>query len=240
MSSTNLLQRCQELAESKNCGSSTCAPDPESQSDADSLIGFFQLFRPDGDQLEGLYDGIEAGDELTERLRFLFQVAGNNRRPQGGRDVYFIVRDSPKLTVEQAEHHATQWLEGLRQLAEFVGDDETTTGLSQLPQIRVLEGLPPKHPKDPAERAGLLNLIEGRCTELTSKVADADAHAALMRQAYYFIACDAMLRDFLMWPFYRRPTGLADPFRGYFMLWVHGVKFRIFQENLVDLYLPRA
>ena len=48
-----------------------------------------------------------------------------------------------------------------------------------------------------------------------------------------------MLRDYLMWPFYREKTNLEDPFEPYFQLWKCGVKYRIFEETQIDLYLPR-
>lgn len=234
-----LLERCRDLAASKGCGPEGCAPGPEATSDADSLIGFFQLFRPDGEGLEELFEGLDEANELAERLEFLFRVSGNSLRPQGGRDVYFIVRNPPQLSVEQAEHHATQWLEGLRELADFIGEREVSERLEVLPGIRVLEGLPPKHPRDPAEQAELLRTLQGACSELTAKISGVPAEAALLRQAYYFTSCDAMLRDFLMWPFHRRKTGIRDPFRGYFMLWSHGVKYRVFREDQIDLYVPR-
>jgi hypothetical protein len=47
-----------------------------------------------------------------------------------------------------------------------------------------------------------------------------------------------MLRDYLMWPFYGAASALDDPFAPYFELWRHGVKYRIFGETQVDLYLP--
>ncbi|MEO1616113.1 MAG: apolipoprotein acyltransferase [Planctomycetota bacterium] len=239
MTAETLLQRCQDLAAAHGCGSQECAPGPET-SEAESLIGFFQLFRPDGEKLEGLYDGVDVGDELSERLEFLFRVAGENRRPQGGRDAYFIVRNSPKLPLEHAELFAAQWLEGLRDVATSVGDSATAERLRVPPKIRFLEGLPPKHPRDPDEQVPLLKCIQNDCSKLTQKVTPPGSLAELMAKAYYFIACDAMLRDFLMWPLFREATAITDPLRGYFMLWVHGVKFRIFQDDQIDFYLPRS
>ncbi len=68
---------------------------------------------------------------------------------------------------------------------------------------------------------------------------DAGELAPILRPAYYFTACDSMLRDYLMWPFYADATGLQDPLASYFELWKHGVKYRIFLESQVDIYLPR-
>lgn len=215
-----------------------CTESPE-LSDADSLIGVFQHFRPDGEGLPELFDGLPIGDQLVERLELIYEYAGDNRRPAGGRDAYFIVRSPKKLTVEAAEHHGETWLNGLREIANAVGDTATAERLAQLPRMRVLEGIPPKHPKRDEERSGLLKVLLNNARNLTGAVSGVDPHAALLRSAYYFIACDHMLRDYLMWPFFAKQTGLTDPLRSYFRLWSHGVKYRTFREDQLDLYLPR-
>ncbi len=215
-----------------------CSPAAEVPA-ADALVGFFQLFRPNGENLEGVFDGINVGDQLAERLEKVFSHAGDNQRPKGGRDAYFIVRNPRRLAVEQAEHQATNWIEGLQKVAVAVGDTSTSERLAKVPKIRVLEGIPPKNPKQDHEKTELFKAVAERSTELTEQIDDIDPHADLLRRAYYFISCDAMLRDYLMWPFYARQTGLADPLKGYFALWSHGVKFRIYQEQQIDLYLPR-
>ena len=239
MSTSQFVLRCRELAAESGCDNGAdCSPAPES-SDAESLIGFFQLFRPDGENLAGLFDFLAQGDQLSDRLQDAFDSAGDGRRPKGGKDAYFIVRSPQPLSADLAEHHGAKWIDGLRRIADAVGDDEVAKRLATPPKIRVLEGIPPKHPKQPHERSTLLKVLLDRCVGLTSKVNGVDPHAELLRPAYYFMACDAMLRDYLMWPFYAAETGLPDPLRDYFVLWSHGVKFRIFGEDQVDLYLPR-
>ncbi|MCO8122282.1 apolipoprotein acyltransferase [Stieleria sp. TO1_6] len=239
MPTSIFLKRCQELAAQLSPPPvDQGEPAPES-SESESLIGFFQLFRPRGDHLGDLLETLPAGDQLADRMQLVFDVAGDDRRPQGGRDAFFIVRQPAPLPVEQAEHHALSWIDGLRQIALAVGDQEMVDGLDQPPKIRVLEGIPPKHPKQPEEQSPLLKLIQNRGAELTAEISNVDPHAALLRPAYYFVACDTMLRDYLMWPLYAVSTGLADPLRGYFQLWAHGVKYRVFRNDQIDLYLPR-
>ncbi|QEF97101.1 hypothetical protein Mal15_11370 [Stieleria maiorica] len=239
MTTAPFVQRCRELASRAGGGETPeGGPGPE-LSESESLIGFFQLFRPDGSQLSGLFDAFPQGDQLSDRLQRVYAAAGDDRRPQGGRDAFFIVRSPSPLEPETAEHHGVTWIDGLRQFAEAVGDDRVAEKLASPPKIRVLEGIPPKHPKHPHERSELLNVFLDHAPTLPEKAAGVDPHAELLRPAYYFVACDAMLRDYLMWPFYARQTGLADPLGSYFALWTHGVKFRIFQEDQVDLYLPR-
>lgn len=217
---------------------------PEQPTDPDSLIGFFQSFRPDGRALADLFDdldlgGSDVGASLADRLESLYGVAGDDRRPQGGRDAYFVVRGAEPLDPDLAAKLATEWLIGVRELAAEVGDAEAVMALDPTPKIRVLEGSPPKHPKAEDEKSNLLRVMQQNVPTLVERL-DAGSHPAALRPAYYFVACDSMLRDYLMWPLYAKSSGQADPMRAYFRLWSHGVKYRIFGETEVDLYLPRT
>ncbi|MEM1070194.1 MAG: apolipoprotein acyltransferase, partial [Planctomycetota bacterium] len=51
--------------------------DPETEINADSLIGFFQAFRPDGSAIASLYEDLDVGDALMERLGELYAAAGD-------------------------------------------------------------------------------------------------------------------------------------------------------------------
>ncbi len=216
---------------------------PEQPLDPESLIGFFQNFRPDGKALNDLFDGFDFGSSqmsaaLAERLESLYQFAGDDRRPAGGRDAYFVVRSPSPLDPGVAHQLADQWLLNVRELAMSVGDLELVETLDPTPEIRVLEGSPPKHPKDENEKSTFLKAMQQNLPRLVEQL-DAGPYPAVLRPAYYFIACDSILRDYLMWPLYAEAAGLDDPFLPYFRLWSHGVKYRIFEDAKMDLYLPR-
>lgn len=228
--STELFERCRLAA----------GIDPQMPDEPDSLIGFFQTFRPDGRGLEGLYNGVPAGDELHHRLDRLFEIAGDDRRPEGGRDAYFVVRRGRLIGPERVEQLAQQWLEKLHLLATELEDVETAGLLERRPAVRVLEGIPPKHPKRQEEKVPLLVAFEEQIPRLVDRIEPKSDSAGLLRQAYYFVHCDAMLRDYLMWPLYSHGVELDDPFGPYFELWAHGIKYRIFQDSQIDFYMPRV
>ena len=228
MNPEELIRRCHRLA----------GHSPEAIADADSLISFFQVFRPDGNGLAGLFADLECGNELHQRLDELFIAAGDDRRPTGGRDVYFVVRQPKPIDPDEVKEAGADWLRGVREIAVAMKDDEVAEMLAPLPKFRVLEGIPPKHPKAEAEKSHLLRTISTSAPAMVQRIEVGDLAPAL-RQAYYFTACDKMLGDYLMWPFYQSVTGLNDPLKPYFKLWKHGVKYRIFNESQVDLYLPR-
>ncbi|MGI9467227.1 MAG: apolipoprotein acyltransferase [Rubripirellula sp.] len=229
MTPEQLIQRCHDLIGS--------VPEDADPSNGESLIGFFQSFRPDGLALQGIFDGIPVATELQTRLDNLFIAAGNDRRPEGGRDAYFVIRKPEPLDPTVASELTQQWLDGIRQFAKTMNVSTILDALQPDVKVRVLEGIPPKHPKDDAEKSNLLKAVQQDTSHLVEKV-DAGPLPAILRPAYYFTACDAMLRDYLMWPFYANATGLADPLAPYFELWRHRAKYRIFGESQIDLYLP--
>lgn len=234
MKPDELIRRCHDLV-----GDSVGARQvSDAVADADSLISFFQVFRPDGNALRGLFDELDCGAALHQRLEQLFAIAGDDRRPTGGRDAYFIVRNPAVIDPEELDDIAGAWLNGLRTIALSLGIEEVAEMLAPTPTIRILEGIPPKHPKDESEQSHLLQTIQSKVPRMVEQI-DAGEFPALLRPAYYFTACDAMLRDYLMWPFYAQATGLDDPLAPYFQIWQHGVKYRIFGESQIDLYLPR-
>lgn len=142
------------------------------------------------------------------------------------------------ITPNAAKVAAEAWLAGIREVAIAVGNDEVAEMLAPIPTVRILEGTPPKHPKEDSERSHLLRIVRSKAPKMVENI-DAGPIANTLRPAYYFIACDAMLRDYLMWPFYAKATGLENPLGPYIALWKHGAKYRIFQESQVDIYLPR-
>ena len=226
---TALSDRCRELARM----------DHDAVVDANAMIGFFQRFRPDGQGIIGLYDDLPHGEEYHRRLDRLYEACGEGRRPAAGKDAYFIVRQPPPISPDAAEAHAKAWLEALKRLAVRVGDDELSKQLDPLPQVRVLIGTPPKQPKADLESFPLLSAIKVHASSITDGLATPCQVVSLLREAYYFTACDAMLRDYLLWPAYAELLGEPDPMSNYFELWRHGVKLRVFHDDKIDLYLPR-
>lgn len=227
MNQDEFLHRCHQMTGMENEDSLT----PE------SLIGFFQCFRPDGNAIESLFIDTPEKEDINDRLEKLYFAAGDDRRPDGGKDAYFVIRRSPPISPVLAEKLGHDWLEGLRSMTVQCGREDLQSKLASNIRVRVLEGIPPKHPKIESEQSPLLKTLR-ECSRIT-ETTDCGIEASALRPAYYFIACDSMLRDYLMWPFYRNATGLEDPLAAYFELWRHGVKYRIFEDSQVDLYLPR-
>lgn len=208
--------------------------------DPESMIGAIQKIRPEGDGLEKLFESVPNGGELVERLKRVFKVTGDGRRPDGMVDAYFIVRDPAAIDPDHAEELAIQYWQNLFELAKETGLSELAEQFDTMPTVRVMEGKAPKHPRAAGEKSSLLAAVQSAGPLLNQAELDASSHGRFLREAYYFIACDWKLRDYLMWPLIAHRTALDDPFHPYFVLWSHGIKYRIFNNRQIDIYLPRV
>ncbi|WDQ14752.1 apolipoprotein acyltransferase [Rhodopirellula sp. P2] len=215
----------------------------------DKFLGFFQSFRPDGRGLDGVFDELDGGSELRQRLENLFEIAGDDRRPQGGRDAFFVVRSPDPIDPAVVESKAVEWTGRMAELAEKLGDPKAAERLRSITKHRVLEGIPPKHPRQDHEKTELLKTFQNVVEHLVTRISTPEPFAESLRAPFYFISCDAGVRDHLMWPLYRDHMAASfvgvdqgeveEPFQPYFDLWSHGVKFRVYQEKQVDWYMPR-
>jgi len=212
--------------------------------DGGSLIGVFQKLRPDGVGVDGkavaeILTGSEKLDAVAGRLTQVYEIAGDPKRPDGALDAYFIVRNPSPISPEEVEYEASKFFELLERLAAAVSFQPLSNVLSPTPDVRILEGLPPKNPKKQNEKTELLRRVESASDDICLSLAKQDAVADMLWESVYFMACDAFLRDYILWPLYAPSVKVDDPFRHYFQLWKHRVKFRIFGKSQVDFYLPR-
>lgn len=234
MDQQQLLDRCQTAANGLNpAQTSDHAWGPE------DAIGFFQSLRPHGKELAEVFRHVPHGEELEARLLKVYKIAGEPLRPDGNKDAYFIVRNPIQLAPDTVKQAAHRWLENLSKLNRQVGDGSLSELLEANPLVRVLEGQPPKHPKKSDERSELLVQMLGFSERNIQPLQPPNATALVLRQACYFIACDAALCDYLLWPVYRTLVNFEDPFEPYFTLWTGGVKYRIFNNHTIDFYMPR-
>ncbi len=230
MNLLELEQRCRHLL---------LLPEDEEVT-SQSLIGVFQRFRDRPAVFAELFAGFEAGSELSSRLAQVATASGSGQRAGGGQDAYFIVRPTTSADPESVEHHADNWLKSLQALDSMVnGSSQTSASLPAL-QVRVLEGLPPKQLKADEDQLPLLKWLKRDAGQLTEGLAKGCAINSLFREPCYYLACDLMLRDYVLWPTYRLPADAPNPFAHYFELWRQGVKWRVFREDQVDFYLPRV
>lgn len=223
------------------------AVDPD---DSETLVGAFQKFRPSGKSLEKVFERAPCGAAITQRLLKVYETTGEARRSDGMSDAFFIVRNPAKIDPSEALTIAKEFFEQLRQLALENNVLELGSVLNPLPTIRIIEGKAPKHPKADLEKSALLQAMQKQAPALIDKflgnlekpgLQDPQKEfAQFLSPALYFVACDSFLRDYLLWPLVAECSALDDPFESYFWLWSKGAKYRIFNNDQIDLYFPRV
>ncbi len=187
-----------------------------------------------------LFGTSSLGQLVSDRISAVMSASSSPQRAGGGQDAYFLVRDPSPSAPAFIEDQATRWLHRLHDLVSQSSLHMRNPLPFGKPSVRVLEGLPPKQLKSDEEAIPLLRWLKRDAGQVTQGLAGDCVIHELFREACYFIACDAMLRDYVLWPTYRLSEPTEDPFSNYFELWRRGVKWRVFQEDTVDIYLPRA
>jgi len=178
---------------------------------------FFHAFRPDGRRLDEVFRGIHRGDEILERLRRVYAVAGHDLG-----DMYFIVRNPAALSREKALNLGQAHVAAMRELAPTV----------RL-RVEVSQGQAPDH-------HGRLetDLYDARC-DYVRTLEPEKSDALLLEEPLYHLACDYLLAHHLLWPLYRKASGLQDPFGPYFELWTAGAAVRYEDPDLCRVWVSR-
>lgn len=219
-------------------GISELSGQPVSPRDPATLVGVFQILRPDVEPLRQLFLGLDRGLLVYERLAKVYQIAGDSRRPDGMKDAFFLVRQPPRLDPTMLREAASGFFRSLANLAFEQSQQELSDQLTPTPELRILEGKAPKHPRLESEKSPLMVAVIQQSPQLTEALIQRSPLASFLARAFYFLACDAFLRDYLLWPLLEQESNLDDPFADYFFLWKHGVKIRVFSEKRIDLYIP--
>jgi hypothetical protein len=212
----------------------------------DDLFAFFDCFRPNGKDLEKVFAEVVGGDEILQRLLKVYGLKDTSS-PWG----YFIVRQPSSATPERLVDLTTQHLEKVRQIAHSY--------LSESDQKKKIDE------RDKATAAELIGLLEGdlqikvkrqprpvrlqpdydapetiiydMLSDWFNDLVPTESDALLMDEAFYSIACDYKIADYLMWPLYRDSTNIEEPFAPYFELWTHGAIPIFERPEMVTVYL---
>ena len=185
--------------------------------DAEVNPRFFHAFRPDGRRLDEVFRGVHRGDEILERLRPVYAVAGH-----GLRDMYFIVRDPAPLIREKALNLGQAHVAAMRDIVPTVPL-----------RVEVSPGGPPEHHGELET-----TFYDGQCDYVRSLEPE-KSDAVLLEEPLYHLACDYNLARYVLWPLYRKASGLQDPFGPYFELWMAGAAVRYEDPDVCRVWVPR-
>lgn len=189
--------------------------------DVDDFTGFFSFFWPDGSGVEAVFEGLERGDLVEARLRRCFTAVAE--APKRG-NWYFLPPPDPNLTENEMIERTKAHLDSMSEIAALSGEAEFAQ------QLRDMKISPV------ASRERTVNVADAEI-QLYEMVSDFsfglnrfDSPMWDLREAFYSVANENYLREWLMWPLYDDPP-LADPFAPYFWLWSSGLDVELVSER---------
>ena len=67
-----------------------------------------------------------------------------------------------------------------------------------------------------------------------------DSDWLMLREAVYYMACDPVLTEYILWPCYQRSSAIVEPFQPYFELWRHGVYVSVSELRVATVLVQRT
>ncbi|EPY03831.1 hypothetical protein PAALTS15_28856 [Paenibacillus alvei TS-15] len=189
------------------------------------LYGYFQMYMPSGEGVEATFAPLQDGDAYLQRIVRMYDVLDPADFDGDTVPGYFNskVSDVPE---EVLRGHGEQLIKGLKELLqEFEQIEGAADAAAYLSRIKEIQILP--HGKIDKIRQSHDPDVYDAMFEVVSAHKDYDAPIEILDEAYYSIACDYWISNYLQWHRY----GLkGDPFVPYFELYRLGYS-AIFSEH---------
>lgn len=186
-------------------------PDEDTVVEAEELFGFFQMFMPEGDGVEAVFEPLEDGDAYLQRILPIYAMLDPADFAGDTVPGYFNAKRA-EASGETLIGYGRQFIEGLKELLEE--DEEVTAYLAAIQHIELLP---------PGQIAAIRQLSDADVYEALFDVVNScrkyEELIDILGEAYYSIACDYWISYYLQWPRF----GLkGDPLAPYFELYRRG------------------
>ena len=215
MNKKQLLQRCCRIAG----GSGVWATDDLSQ--------FYHRFRPNGEGLEEVFDSVEHGTAIVNRIKAVMKMDGTDKGMALECRAPKPIDDAKAITL------AKKAVANVKQLAIELDDEEISTMFTAR-EFQIKSGQLSKYRQNSVtdERVCIM------CEAVDDIMIRSDAAAAVMFEAAYTLAHDFPLAYYIQWPAVASDFNTEDPFKPFFDLWCHKVKWRFNKTNTVEVFTP--
>jgi hypothetical protein len=196
----------------------------------DDLVGFFQAFRPFGQDIPRALESVSGANEIVPRLLRIYSATapGWNER-----DAYFVVRNPTPVSQDQIRNLVLAHIQRFAEIAKHIGSIKLMEILERPPEIVVVQGQTPWPPSPDSVETLMYDVRTDFMASLTPSLSD----ALLLDEALYSIACDYFLRDYVLWPLYVPSSSVVEPFGPYFEMWIHGVGLRFVGTDLIKAFV---
>ena len=187
------------------------------------LTGLLNRYRPDGVGLERILpdQGIEGA--VRTRIKKVFEVAAPS---WNAGDLYFVISRFDALDQESTESIAKIHLNGIKKLADFIGDVEVSGVISKLKLMRY-------PPAGAVQRSDVSDMMYECLTDFLAKLQPDRHELFMLKEALYFMANDYFLMAYMLWPAVQLSEDVGDSLDSYFDIWCHGIKLDYFANWIV-------
>lgn len=203
--------------------------DVESDFLEEQFFGYFQAFMPYGENLEKVFEPIEQGEELYQRIKPIFKATENHfleAQKENCTPAYFI---PPKNgSTEELYELAKALLAGFIKFGKFIKVKRLQKLLDQVTEVEISQN----------EEQNFDDELHTELCETLSiwqiESTDYDSLSALLQEAYYSIGNDYFLSAYLQYPtLIEKPK--SDFLKPYFEIWLRGYQF-VFNGNKLILF----
>ncbi len=201
----------------------------------DDLYGYFQCFMPEGKGIEKIFEPLESGERLLERIRPIYAMLDPADFEKDAVPGYFNGGGSDASRQELLAY-GQAYLDGLRRMFALESElaEKALEALTRIEQIQVLA---------PGEIALILDdypnadedgtILYETLGDVLSEHTDYEEAAEILSEAYYSIGCDYRLSYYLQWPRYAGLQAASDPFASYAELYKRGYHLVVHGERLL-------
>jgi hypothetical protein len=177
------------------------------------LAGMFNRYRPNGDGVERILEGDGVEGAVRARVMRIFEATA--RAGKSG-DLYFVVRQPEPMDPQMAVQYASDYLNGIGRLADFVNDSKTRELVASL--------IVSPHPNTPFARDERVAAHIWECVgDFLAKFQPDRDELFILKEALYSMANDLVLTAYVLWPAVQRSVSLPELLDPYFNLWRHRI-----------------
>ncbi len=203
--------------------------DVANESLADEFYAYFQCFMPNGNNLDKVFEPLENGKQLLDRLLPIYEITKDNTEQQlneGLSSGYFCPISIPNHDL--LEDLGKEYLEDLKLFAQFYNDNELLQLLNSVKEVVVLDNEPE------LENDYLNSFLYDTISEWGLENENDNDLISVLSEGYYSINCDYYLSYYFQYPHFKdKPTN--DFLKSYFEIWKNGYYCK-FDENKLIVY----
>ncbi len=198
---------------------------PAQEPNKDLFFGLFEKFRPSGEGVAQLLEGVLHGPEIASRLMECFEATKEGYQPG---EAYSLVRKAiyPPDPIEIARL-LTQHHQYTQSIAALMGESELLEVLRGCTTAAIgYHDVDLENYEDSID-AWVSEVISDYVSGLRQQLGSSPESRypiLWLAEAFYSIAADYHLAEHLLWPVFRDKSNIPDPLKPYFELWKLGLR----------------